>query len=309
MSDENEQKKEHSKISIRIGNAQVELEGTIDNIRKLMDKELVDFTKGLEATTKQLPSSTEITPKITPKTPEVTPKEKPVPPPSKPSVTSETPSQTPRVPTIRKPPEKMSKKKILSRNAAIALVLVLVLLASLVSVIAIYVPMVGNLESQVAEQNDTISSLTAQNLALQSALNQTASNLNAKIANLTSELNYLTSEYNSTISGYNDIISLGLSMYLAESASLTQEANSSTIIWNNSLYYAGYIAVQLQSTSNTTYARVVYSSYGVNFDQNITLGESGSAAFPILPGAVLFSVGNTEPVNSINATLTAIYAY
>ena len=63
MPDENEQKKERSKISIRIGDAQVELEGTNENIKKLMGKELVDFTRGLEETTKQLPPSTEITPK------------------------------------------------------------------------------------------------------------------------------------------------------------------------------------------------------------------------------------------------------
>jgi uncharacterized coiled-coil protein SlyX len=309
MSDENDQKKEHSKISIRIGNAQVELEGSIDNIKKLMDKELVDFTKGLETTTKQLPSSTEIAPKITPKTPEVTPKEKPVPPPSKPSTTQGTPSQTPRVPTIGKPPEKMSKKKILSRNAAIALVLVLVLLASLVSVIAIYVPMVSNLEAQVAEQNDTISALTTQNSALENALNNTASNLNARIANLTSQLNSLTSQYNDALSSYNDIITLGTSVPLADNAPITQDANSSTVIWSNVLQYAGYVTVQLQSTSNTTYTQLMYISNGVNFDQNITLGESGTAAFPVLPGEILLSVGNTEPVDQVNATVTALYVY
>jgi hypothetical protein len=309
MSDENDQKKEHSKISIRIGNAQVELEGSIDNIKKLMDKELVDFTKGLEATTKQLPSSTEIAPKITPRTPEVTPKEKPVSPPSKPSTTQGTPSQTPRVPAIGKPPEKMSKKKILSRNAAIALVLVLVLLASLVSVIAIYVPMASNLEAQVAEQNNTISSLTAQNAGLESALNNTASNLNAQIANLTSQLNLLTSQYSNAISDYNAIITLGKSAPLADNAQITQDANSSTVIWSNALQYAGYVTVQLQSTSNTTYTRLVYISSGVNFDQNITLGESGTAAFPVLPGEILLSMGNTEPVDQVNATVTALYVY
>jgi len=74
MPDENEQKKEHSRISVRIGEVQVELEGTYDNIKKLMGKELFDFTKGLQETKKQLPSSTEITPAVTPKAPVVTPR-------------------------------------------------------------------------------------------------------------------------------------------------------------------------------------------------------------------------------------------
>ena len=109
MPDENKRDKERSKISLRIGDVQVELEGTYDNIKKLMDKDLVNFTKELEKTTDQLPPSTEITTKVTPKAPETTPKApevtlraKTVPPPSKPSVASATPSEPPRTPTIGK---------------------------------------------------------------------------------------------------------------------------------------------------------------------------------------------------------------
>src|SRR3989304_939155 len=150
MPDENDQKKERSKVSIRIGDAQVELEGTYDNIKKLMGKELFDFAEGLKQTTKQLPSSTKITSEVAPKAPEmppkaleVAPKEKVIPPPSRPSIASEPLIKPPPAPTTGKTTEKMSKKRIVSRNAAIALVLMfIVLLAGLVSVIAIYVPMV-----------------------------------------------------------------------------------------------------------------------------------------------------------------------
>ena len=311
MPDENEQKKERTKISIRIGDAQVELEGTYENIKKLMGKEMVDFTEGLKGA-KQLPPAAKITSEITPKAQEVTPKEKTIPPPSKPPTPSEALVKSPPVSAIGKTTEKVSKKKIVSRNAAIALVLVLVLLAALVSVIAIYVPMVSNLESQIAEKDNTIVSLSTQVTGMQGALNLIASNLTAKdtqIANLTSRLNSIAEEYNAVLADYNAIIALGKSGYLVPSTALNQVANTSAAIWNGTVQYAGYVTVELQSTSNTTYARMVYTSYGVNFDQSITVGVGGTAAFPVLPGTIEVSVGNAEPVDSVNGTVTASYFY
>ena len=74
MTNKDEPKKDRSKISLRIGEVQVELEGTSSNIRKLMDKELVEFAKDLETTTKKLPPPTEITPKVTPRISEIPPR-------------------------------------------------------------------------------------------------------------------------------------------------------------------------------------------------------------------------------------------
>ena len=54
MPKKSEQNKERSKISMRIGEVEVEFEGTSDNIKKLMEKELFDFAKRLEGTVKQL---------------------------------------------------------------------------------------------------------------------------------------------------------------------------------------------------------------------------------------------------------------
>jgi hypothetical protein len=311
MPDENEQKKEHTKISIRIGDAQVELEGTYDNIKKLMGKDLADFTEGLKGVPKPLPPPTEVAPKITPKAPEVTPKEKPVPPPSKPPTPSEAVVKPP-VSAIGKPPEKMGKRKAISRNAVIALVLVLALLVSLVSVVVIYVPMVSNLQSQITEKDNTIVTLSAQVSAIQSALNQIASNMTAKdtqINELTAQLSSIADEYNAILADYNAIIALGKTGILLSNFSFAQAANSSTVIWSDVVQYAGYVAVQLQSNSNTTYARVAYTSFGVDFNQSITVGESGTAAFPVLPGTIEVSVGNTEPIDSVNGTVAATYVY
>jgi len=175
MPDEDEQKKERSRISVRIGEVQVELEGTYDDIKKLMGKDLFDFTKGLQETKKQLPSSTEITP-------EVTPKEKALPPSIKPSTTPEAPSPPSRVPAIGKTTEKKGPKKIFGKTMVIALGLICIVLAAcLVSALAVYMPMVSNLESQITEMDNQI----VEKDSTISSLNNTLSSLRSQLSSLT----------------------------------------------------------------------------------------------------------------------------
>ncbi len=316
MPDENEQKKGHSKISVRIGEVQVELEGTYDNIKKLMGKELFDFTKGLQETRKQLPSSTEIypevtpkAPEVTPKAPEVTPKEKTVPPPSKPSATLEASSQPSRVPAIVKTTEKRGPKKIFGKMMVIALGLIcIVLAAGLVSALVVYMPMVSNLESQIAEQDNTISSLNLQISSLNSQVSSLQDNLEQTNNTISSYISAIQT-YNSQIAYYLSIIYLNESAYLFATQPLTQDANASTTVYNDILEYAGLVSVGVESNSTTTYIQVVYSSYGVNYNHNATVGTSGTAAFPVLPGTIVIRVGNTELVDAVNATVTALYRY
>jgi len=309
MSDEDEQKKGRSRISVRIGEVQVELEGTYDNIKKLMDKELFDFAKGLQETKKQLPSSTGITPETAPKAPEVTPKEKTVPPPSKPSTTSGALSQPSRVSAIGKTPEKGGQRKIFSRTMVIVLGLICIILAAgLVGAIAVYMPMVSNLESQIAEKDSTISSLNSQ----VSSLNSQVLALQADIEQVNSTIeDYKAAQaaFNSEIELYLSIIYLNESGYLFTPRSFTLAANTSDVIYTGSIVYAGCISVSVESTSNTTYVQVVYSSYGVNYNQNVTVGTGGSAAFPVLPGDITVVIGNTEPVDDVTGTASAIYRY
>jgi cell division protein FtsB len=317
MSNEDKRNKEHSKISLRIGEVQVELEGTYDNIKKLMDKDLVNFTKGLEKTTKQLPSSTEIIPEVTPKAPEtapkapeVTPKAKTVPPPSKPSAAPETPSQPPRAPTVGKKTEKISKKKIGWKPLTLALVMICIALsAGLVGVIAVYLPMVDNLNSQVAEKNTNIAALNSQVSSLNSQISSLQDSLEQNesyIANLEEGIEIL----NSQIAGYLSIIYLNETDYLPID-NVSQNASTHTVLFNGTLKYNGYVAVSAESTSNTTYIQLLYSSYGVNYDHNITVGTSGTAYFPVLIGEIEIRLGNTDTYagDFINATATARYIY
>lgn len=317
MPNEDKRNKEHSKISLRIGEVQVELEGTYDNIKKLMDKDLVNFTKGLEKTTKQLPSSTEITPEVTPKAPEtapkapeVTPKAKTVPPPSKPSATPATPSQPTRTPAAGKKTEKISKKKIGWKPLTLALVMICIALsAGLVGVIAVYLPMVDNLNSQVAEKdtniaalNSQVSSLNSQISSLQDSLEQNES----YITNLEEGIEIL----NSQIAGYLSIIYLNETDYLPID-DVSQNASTYTVLFNGTLKYTGYVAVSAESTSNTTYIQLLYSDYGVNYDHNVTVGTSGTAYFPVLNTEIEIRLGNTDTYagDFINATATARYTY
>jgi uncharacterized coiled-coil protein SlyX len=313
MPDENEQKKERSKISVRIGEVQVELEGTYDNIKKLMDKELFDFAKGLQETKKQLPSSTGITPAPAPKAPEVTPKEKTVLPPSKPSTTSEALSQPSRVSAIGKTTEKKGQRKIVSRTMVIALGLICIILAAgLVGVIAVYMPMVSSLESQIAEKNSTIlslnsqvSSLNSQILALQADLEQ----LNSTIDDYREAQAAAQEAFNFQVESLLSIIYLNESEYLFTPRSFTLAANTSDAVYNGNIVYAGYVSVDVASSSNTTYLQVAYSSYGVNYNQNVTVGTGGSAVFPVLPGDITVVIGNTELVDDVTGTASAIYRY
>jgi len=317
MPDEDKKNKEHSKISLRIGEVQVELEGTYDNIKKLMGKDLVDFTKGLEKTTTQLPSSTEITPEVTPKAPEnapkapeVTPKEKTVPPPSKPSAAPETPSQPPRVPTVVKKTEKISKKKIGWKPLTLALVMIcIVLSAGLVGVIAVYLPMVDNLNSQMSEKDTNIAALNSQVSSLNSQISSLQDNLaqnESYIEDLKEGIDYL----NSQLAGYLSIIYLNETEYLPVD-DVSQNASTYTVLFEGTLKYTGYVAVSAESTSNTTYIQLLYSSYGVNYDHNVTVATSGTAYFPVLIGEVEIRLGNTDTYagDFINATVSARYTY
>jgi uncharacterized coiled-coil protein SlyX len=309
MPDENEQKREHSRISVRIGEIHVELEGTYDNIKKLMGKELFDFAKGLQETKKQLPPSTGITPEVAPKAPEVTPKEKTVPPPTKPPAIAKALSQPSSISAIGKTTEKMGQRKIVSKAMVIALGLICIILAAgLVGAIAVYMPMVSNLESQIAEKNSTISSLNSQ----VSSLNSQVSSLQAEFDQVNSTIEdykQALQDANLQFEAYLSIIYLNESGYLFAPLSFTLAANTSDVIYNGNIVYAGCVSVSVESSSNTTYVQVVYSSYGVNYNQNVTVGTGGSVAFPVLPGDITVVIGNTELVDDVTGTASAIYRY
>jgi hypothetical protein len=150
-------------------------------------------------------------------------------------------------------------------------------------------------------------------------LNSQVSSLNSQILSLQADIEQI----NSTIEDYKDaqdafnlqaeyyisILALNESDYLFAPRSFTQAANTSDVVYNDNIGYAGYVSVDVESSSNTTYVQLVYSSHGVNFNQNVTVGTGATAVFPVLPGEIWIGIGNTELVDDVTGTVTVIYRY
>ena len=216
--------------------------------------------------------------------------------------------------------ENKGQKNFINRTAAIAVAIICIILAaSLVGVLAVYLPMVNNLNSQITEKNSEIADLNSEISTLNSRVSSlqaseaqnegTIKQLNTTVKNLRARIDVL----NSQIEGNLNIIYMNASGYLLEPTTFTQDANSSTMLplYADMLEYPGVVKVEAQSTSNTTYAQVFYSSYGVNYNQNVTVGSSGTAYFPVLPGGVAVSIGNTELTGSdpVDSTVSVVYLY
>lgn len=207
----------------------------------------------------------------------------------------------------------MSEKKVVNRTVAIALGLVcIVLLAGLVATVAMSTTNTSNtqtindLQAQIASKNNTITSLNSQIASLQNQLNNiNQNNNNNSTADLEAELEQL----NAQLQYYNSVFLLNESEGMFDNLSIAQEPSTYTVIWQDNINYAGYAAVTIQATSNTTYVQTLYTYKGVNYNNNVTVGTSGTAYFPVLPGLLEIRLGNTELVDTNNATVTATYYY
>jgi hypothetical protein len=170
----------------------------------------------------------------------------------------------------------MSEKKMIRRSVASAIGIVfIIILASVIGDYMIY-------------ENNTISSLNSQ-----------VSQLNSKITNLQSRVDEFTS-----------ILGLGKSIVLSVSRNTLILPNSYALILSSrdSPPYAGYVSVEVnESTSPSTYVEVKYTALGVNYDNRVVVGTSGTEFFPVLPAiSIRISVGadsaSIETVNSITVT-------
>jgi uncharacterized coiled-coil protein SlyX len=185
-----------------------------------------------------------------------------------------------------------------------------VLSAGLVGAFAVYLPVVSDLESQIAERDTSIAALNSQVNSLTSQV----TSQNAQLLLLQGEVNSTRQGIeilNSQLASYLQILHLNVSSYLFMETPLTaQPENNYTVVFQDILEYAGYVGVTVESTSNTTYVQLLYSHNEVNFDHNITVSTYGKAYFPILPGPIEIRVGNTGPPGDLlNATVTAVYYY
>ncbi len=195
-------------------------------------------------------------------------------------------------------------------------VVCIVLAASLVGVLALYVSNgnTADLKAQITDKDNTIASLQSQIASLESQISQNPnstvyqnqiSSLNEQISSLNEQISYL----NDQLSGYYNIATMNSSNILLNQQVVTQDANSTTNIFSSTIYYAGYVAIQATSSADTTFVEVNYSYAGSTFDYNKTIGTSGTAIFPVLPGTLLINIGNTNQTAANNATVSATYFY
>ncbi len=198
-----------------------------------------------------------------------------------------------------------------SNMKVIALAVVCVILAaSLVGVIAVYVP--NNSQAQLTEKDNTINSLRTQINALEyqlSTINSTSyvsqiAYLNSQLSDLNDTLTSLSFDYSSLLR----IAQLGTSEVWYDN-SFTQDANSSTLLGTAEVNYAGYVVVQATATADTTYAQIFYTFGGIDLDFNQTIGTAGTALFPILPGTIEIRMGNINQSNPNNVTATITHYY
>ncbi len=194
----------------------------------------------------------------------------------------------------------MSSSKTVSRNLAIVLAIIIaILLASLIGTIAYYSNLNRSLSSNAGASSNVSSS-------------QEISTLQSQIAELNQEINSLQSNINALnqkINTLTNIVNLQEQTTLVNQQTISQPAGYYTY-WDFQLQYAGYIVVYVYSSTTTnTYVEVVWNYNGINYDQSITVGASGSAAFPVLPTTVQVRVGNTNIFNGATETVSIVYVY
>ncbi len=199
------------------------------------------------------------------------------------------------------PPPPSAEKR--SMKVVALAVVCIVLAASLVGVFAVYQP--TSLQAQVKDKNNQIADLNTQVANLTSQLtsaNDDKATLQNQNSVLTTEVENLTGQVNSAQS----ILTMQSSEALVSSTSVTT-ANY-TDVFDHTVAYSGYVVVQATSNSTTTYVQTIYTVSGVNYNQNVTVGKSGTAAFPVLPTTVEIRVGTTDKlVDAVTVTITYYY--
>ena len=203
----------------------------------------------------------------------------------------------------------MTERKVVGRTIAIVLGLVCIILAAgMVVALAAYLPTGAEkdtLTGEIAEKEQTITSLNNQITTLQN----TITNLNANAAQATT-LQAEIDDLEAQIQSLYNVLYLNATAILVNTQTFDHEPSTNVTIWDGSvpLQYAGYVTVQIESSSNQTHVELAYASHGIVYDSVVTI-ENGTASFPVLPGSVIITLGNTEPNNRVTGTVTALYYY
>jgi hypothetical protein len=167
-------------------------------------------------------------------------------------------------------------KKMVSRNVAVALGIICIILAvSLVGAFAYYVTVMN---SEIVDRDNTISQL------------------NSQIATLNNQINDLNATVN-----------------LAKSTPWVTDLtlNSFSTGWGTFAHanYAGYVSVVASSSSafNVSVELSYSMPNGISYDRTAYIIHGDSAWFPILPSEVKVTVFNLSPYAPVTVSVTYFY--
>jgi hypothetical protein len=198
-------------------------------------------------------------------------------------------------------------------------ILVVILGFSTISIYTTLQSQITNLQNQVNDLNSDKSTLQSQLNSLYTSYQDyvsTHSYSDTEFNSLFTEYNSLNAEYGSYVTAHgwtntevSDIANLAYSDIWVNNQTVSQPASYYSY-WTVSTGYAGYVSVNVQSSTTTnTFVEVVWSAYGISYDNKITVGASGTAVFPVLPASIQVRVGNTNLANGATETVTIIYYY
>ena len=198
------------------------------------------------------------------------------------------------------------QRKVVGRTVAIVLVIVCVVLsAGLIAAVAVYLPTastIARLNSENAGLKGNMTVLAQQIVNLQNILAQREGS--------TLDKDYQIGNLSEQVNGLWDVLYLRVSVTPVLNQEFSLATGENSIVFGDIVEYAGYFIVSVESSSNTTFVQMTYSSFGINFDQTIIVGTSGSAGFPGLPAeSIDVILGNTELADSVNGTVTVTYNY
>jgi len=168
---------------------------------------------------------------------------------------------------------------------------------------------INQLNVTTGDQNNTIASLYAQITKLQTWL---SGNITA-YQNELNQYNAYVADHHHTDEDYANIYnitSLSDSTVWVNDQTISQSAGAYTS-WTESANYTGYVSIFVQTSSVAgTHVKVIYSAYGVDFNQEIVVSAGSAAVFPIMPSSsIQIEVGNGNLGIQGGATETVTITY
>lgn len=184
---------------------------------------------------------------------------------------------------------------------------------------------IDQLNANITNLNNQVTQLQAELKGNEKLLSETQTWLSGNVTAYNNEVTLYTNElnqYNSYVADhthtdedYNNIASIvSLSdSYAVASDKTVEEGNGAYYTFTLSANYAGYVTILVDSsTVSGTWTEVIYTSHGVNYNQEITVNAGSSSVFPVLPSSrITIGVGNGLgwPSNGATETVTITYYF